>query len=234
MVQRVIEITSPFFIPEGQLTGVLDAERLFGERRPLALEIGCGIGDFVVDLAGRRPDLNFLAIDIYNKGCLRTCRRLEIAGVRNVRVMRLEARYLLANHLPAESLSAVYVNCPDPWPKKRHRRRRLVNGDFLQHLLCYLRPGGEFFFCSDFADYTAEVAQLLLDRPLWANTLETPVSSLLPEDYPRSKYMNRFLARGQPLHFLRFRKTAGMPAESLPLPAIRPGFRIAWSSAANE
>ena len=234
MVQRVIEIISPLFIPEGQLTGPLETASVFGPGRPLALEIGCGIGDFIVPMARQQPDVNFLAIDIYNKGCLRTCRRVEAAGLENVRVMRLEARYLLANYLPAASLSTVYVNCPDPWPKKRHRRRRLVGGDFLQHLLFSLRPGGEFLFCTDYLDYAEDVAQRLNDSGGWRNALAVPFTTDLPEDYPRSKYMRRFLDQGKPLHFLHFRKREEVPADALRLPPISPGFRLAWSNAANE
>jgi tRNA (guanine-N7-)-methyltransferase len=235
MVQRVLEIASPLFLPEGQMSDrPLDAQALFGNGHPLALEIGCGIGDFILDLARQRPQTNYLAIDIYNKGCLRTCRRLEAAGIGNVRVMRLEARYLLAKYLPAESLSAVFVNCPDPWPKKRHRRRRLVNEDFLRHLLRHLRRGGDFFFCTDFADYAEDVARLLTAEPAWRNALAVPFTVDLPGDYPVSKYMRRFLARGLPLHFLHFRKGDEVRTDSLQLPSIRPGFRIAWSTAANE
>ncbi len=232
MTQRILEIASPAFLREEDLTRE-GFERFFPADRPLVLEIGCGIGDFIVPLARQAPQNDFLAIDIYNKGCLKTCRKVDAAGLRNVRVMRIEARYLLAGHLPPERLAAVYVNCPDPWPKKRHRERRLVNGDFLRMLLYHLRPEGGFYFATDVADYAGQVAEALAAQAGFRNCLETPVATDLP-GYPLSKYMRRFLDLGQPIHFLHRRKAADLPTAALELPAITPGFRIGWSRAGNE
>ena len=142
MTQRIIPITSPNFIAGRTPDQPLDLLTIFGNSQPLALEIGCGTGHFVLERAQKQPETNFLAIDIYNKGCLKTCKKIDEAGVQNVRVMRVEARWLLENGLATESLSAVYINCPDPWPKKRHRNRRLVNKDFMITMAHYLTPGG--------------------------------------------------------------------------------------------
>ncbi|MFA5514703.1 MAG: tRNA (guanosine(46)-N7)-methyltransferase TrmB [Desulfuromonadales bacterium] len=233
MTQRMIEITSPVFVPEEALQTGLDPVRLFGADRPLVLEIGCGLGDFIIQLAQRRPDRNFLAIDIYNKGCLKTCKRVEAAGLLNVRVLRLEARYLLERYLGAQSLAAVYINCPDPWPKKRHRRRRLVNEEFLANLIFYLQPSGDFYFSSDVHDYAAAVAQLLPNMAGWKNALTEPLVNELP-DYPLSKYMDRFLAQNLPIYFVHYRKAEDMQIGEAPAAPLRPGFRLAWKSAANE
>lgn len=225
MTQRVIEITSPFFVPEQRLLAGERIEDIFGRSAPLALEIGCGIGDFVVQLAERHPGTNFLAIDIYNKGCLRTCRRAEAAGLKNVRVMRIEARWLLTTHLLPESLSSVYINCPDPWPKKRHRRRRLVDSSFLRLLLGYLRPEGELFFASDFPDYSEEVAALVAQAPGWRNRLPEPVATTLP-GYPISKYMRRFLDLGQPIYHVHACRDGAAISGSATAPELIPGFRM--------
>lgn len=229
-MQRIIPIHSPIFARETDLTAGLP--KLFPRQQPLALEIGCGIGDFIVQLAEQHPTRNYLAIDIYNKGCLKTCRRVESAGLDNVRVMRIEARYLLTNFLDAASLAAVYVNCPDPWPKKRHRDRRLVNADFLQLLLYFLEPDGEVVFSSDVPDYAEQVGQLFGDHPGFDNLLPLPVTRRLP-GYPVSKYMRRFLERDQAIHFVHQRKNRDLPAELLQTPAIGPGFRVAWSRAGH-
>jgi tRNA (guanine-N7-)-methyltransferase len=228
MTQRMIEINSPFFLREEGLTTPIDMADIFGNPRPLALEIGCGIGDFIVQLAAQRPERNFLAIDIYNKGCYKTCRRLEEAGLNNVRVLRMEARYLLARFLARESLAAVYINCPDPWPKKRHRGRRLVNRTFLQALLHFLRPGGELYFSSDFNDYAQNVAVALTGLKGYENRLKDAITPT-PADYPLSKYMRRFLAQGQPIHYLQQRKKPDYRCQGEPLPSDRPGFRASWS-----
>jgi len=228
MTQRMIEITSPIFFPLP-----LDPEEgtnlsaLFPQQRPLALEIGCGIGDFIVQLARLRPELNFLAIDIYNKGCHKTCKRIELSGLSNVRVLRAEARYLLTHYLPPESLAAIYINCPDPWPKKRHRDRRLVRREFLQTALYYLRPGGDFYFSTDFQDYAEDVAALLPEMTGYVNVLHQPLVTELP-GYPLSKYMRRFLQQGQPIHFIHYRRDSHLPPESVAPPVIDSGFRLHW------
>jgi tRNA (guanine-N7-)-methyltransferase len=230
MTQRIIEINSPNFVAESQLGSPDDLSRVFDIDRPLALEIGCGIGDFVVQLAAQKPHMNFLAIDIYNKGCYKTCRKIDQAGLMNVRVMRIEARYLLARYLTPESLTAIYINCPDPWPKKRHRQRRLVTRDFLQTVLHYLKPGGDLYFTTDFADYARQVAQIPPTLDGYRNRLSSDWETV-PPDYPQSKYMRRFLDRNQPIYFIHCSKKQGISLDPNQIPTIRPGFRTPWSNA---
>ena len=117
-MQRMIEITSPLFLQPQASATPPNWQEIFGNNKPLALEIGCGIGDFITKTAADSPDTNFIAIDYYNKGCDKTCRRLEKQGITNVRVLRVEAREFVAAHIPLDSLTAVFINCPDPWPKK--------------------------------------------------------------------------------------------------------------------
>ncbi len=228
MTQRMIEITSPWFLAEETLAIPTDFSAVFGNKNPLALEIGCGIGDFITQLATRQPQRNFIAIDIYNKGCLKTCNRLQQNGLSNVRVIRTEARYLLAQFLTPESLAAVYINCPDPWPKKRHRKRRLVNGEFLLALLRAMRPGADLFFSSDVVDYALDVADQLQNLPGFENRMSAPVAFELA-DYPLSKYMRRFLAQGQPIHFIHHRLRVGDTGHAMPPQPVSRGFRSAWS-----
>lgn len=228
MTQSMIEIKSPYFLKEEDLTSPADFSAIFGNHNPLALEIGCGIGDFMAQLAASSPERNFLAIDIYNKGCNKTCNRLELEGLTNVRVMRIEARYLLSRFLIPGCLTAVYINCPDPWPKKRHLKRRLVNRLFLQSLLHYLQPEGELFFSSDVADYTHAVAAHLKQVDGFDNMLTAPVVHEIP-GYPLSKYMRRFLALGQQIHFLHHRRNPLHVCVATPPPSAQRGFRIDWS-----
>ncbi|NLC71408.1 MAG: tRNA (guanosine(46)-N7)-methyltransferase TrmB [Desulfuromonadaceae bacterium] len=204
-MQRVIPIESPSFISEEKLQQAGNPALLFAEPRPLAMEIGCGTGDFIIQMARQRPDLNFLAIDIYNKGCLKTCRKIDEHRLANVRVLRMEARYLLTRFLEPETLQALYINCPDPWPKKRHQQRRLVNRDFLDLVGHFLAPQGEFVFCTDFADYARQVAELF-PLPGFDNCLGEASASHL-EGYPFSKYMRKFRESGLPLHFIHHRKS---------------------------
>jgi tRNA (guanine-N7-)-methyltransferase len=232
-IQRIIPIVSPRFIPVERLARPINWSDEFGRRAPLALEVGCGTGHFIVQRALQQPETNFLAIDIYNKGCLKTCNKLEAAGIANVRVLRVEARELLIKTLPAESLQAIYINCPDPWPKKRHRGRRLVNRDFLEVTLRRLVPDGDFFFSSDQHDYTEQVAAALTEVPGFCNLLPAPLAESLP-GYPLSKYMRRFLDQGLPVHFIHRRRLAGIDLPDLEIANLRHGYRSRRPKAHHE
>ena len=210
-MQRMIEITSPLYLTLPEPALPLDWATIFGNDNPLALEIGCGIGDFVAKTAADRPDLNFIAIDYYNKGCDKTCRRLEKHGLTNVRVLRVEAREFIAGQIPPASLAAVYINCPDPWPKKRHRKRRLVNSAFMDFIRPYLRPGGDFYFATDFTDYGIDVAEMLAGRSDYTNMLAPDQYRFELAGYHRSKYMLKFMAEGEQIRFVHYRKNDDGP-----------------------
>jgi len=233
MTQRIIPILSPNFVADSKFDSPPDWAAIFGNSNPLALEIGCGTGHFVLQQAIRQPQTNFIAIDIYNKGCLKTCAKIDAAGLDNVRVVRVEARWLLASGLQPESLSAVYINCPDPWPKKRHRQRRLVNRDFLETLAHYLKPGGDLYFSTDFDDYAEDVAAQIHGLAGYRNMLSTAWTKVLP-GYPVSKYMQRFLEQGQDIYFIHSRRDMAVPRHALPAPVMQRGFRVRWPIAEND
>ncbi len=217
-------IQSSFFVPETRLKQAGGFRTLFGNDHPLALEIGCGIGDFVVQIAARQPERNFIAIDIFNQGCRQTCARIEQSGLTNILMMRIEARYLMHRHLGEKSLSAIYINCPDPWPKKRQRKRRLFNHEFTDLALHCLEDGGRLNFCTDFADYGETVAAMLSRDKRFENLSPAAYTHDLG-DYPTSKYMRRFLSRGEPIYLCRYRKKCGIETAA---PKPNRGFRMRW------
>jgi len=224
MSQRMTLISSPAFVPEAQLKKIGGFAALFGNDRPLVLEIGCGIGDFIIKLATRSPQRNYIAIDIFNQGCRQTCSRVDASGLTNIRVMRSEARYLMHHVLGKDSLQAIYINCPDPWPKKRHRKRRLLNQNFLNLALYCLQPGGELNFTTDFVDYGEAAGELLAADERLVNLNPTPFTHELG-DYPISKYMRRFLDLGQPIYFCRYQKHRDVLINK---PQLQKGFRLPW------
>lgn len=211
-MQSFIQIDSPFYLRAEELSSPADWAAIFGNDNPIVLEIGSGTGDFVAKLAADRPDRNFIAIDYYNKGCYKTCRRLERHGLANVRVLREEARQFITERIPFGSLAAVHINCPDPWPKKRHRKRRLVNREFLAFLLPYLAPGGDFFFATDFDDYGLDVAEFMPGVAGMTNMLAPDPFRYDLEGYHRSRYMEKFMAQGKRIHFVHYRKVTPCPA----------------------
>jgi tRNA (guanine-N7-)-methyltransferase len=205
---NLIPITSPRFLGPELLTVMLDWHRVFGNANPLALEIGCGTGDFVTQMAALHPDWNFVAVDYYNKGCLKTCKRIDEADRDNVRVVRDEARAFLLRCIPPGSLQAVVINCPDPWPKLRHRKRRLVNAGFMDFMLEFMRPGGDFFFATDFDDYGEDVARLMPSVGGLENCLAPDLYRHELAGYPLSRYMLKFMSEGKRIYFVHYRKNA--------------------------
>ena len=203
---NLIPITSPRFIEPELLTTLPDWSQIFGNQNPVALEIGSGMGDFVAQMAVLHPDWNFIAIDYYNKGCLKTCKRIDKAGLDNVRVVRDEARAFLDRCITPESLRAVIINCPDPWPKQRHRKRRLVNADFVNFLGGFIRPGADFYFATDFDDYGLDVADLMPKVDRFVNVLAPDHYRHELEGYPLSKYMLKFMGEGKRIYFVHYRR----------------------------
>jgi len=179
---------------------------IFGNDKPLALEIGCGVGDFVVQMAVLHPELNFIALDFYNKGCIKTCKRIDKSGLPNVRVLRAEARSFLEACILPGSLQAVIINCPDPWPKLRHRKRRLVNTGFVAYLSGFLRPCADFYFATDFDDYGLDVAGFMVEQDGFENILAPDSYRHTLDGYPVSKYMRRFLDEGKQIYYVHYRK----------------------------
>jgi len=202
----LIPNTSPSFLNWQDNDPPPEWNVVFGNDKPLALEIGCGVGDFVVQMAVLHPELNFIALDFYNKGCIKTCKRIDKSGLPNVRVLRAEARSFLEACILPESLQAVIINCPDPWPKLRHRKRRLVNTGFVAYLSGFLKPGADFYFATDFDDYGLDVAGFMVGQDGFDNMLAPDSYRHNLDGYPVSKYMRRFLDEGKQIYYVHYRK----------------------------
>ena len=203
----LIPIYSPSFLPwEDDKPAPLWVD-IFANDNSLALEIGCGVGDFVVQMAALHLDWNFIALDFYNKGCLKTCKRIDKAGLPNVRVLRAEARSFIESCILPESLRAVIINCPDPWPKLRHRKRRLVNTAFVAYLSRFMQPGSDFHFATDFDDYGLDVAGFMAVQDGFENMLAPDHFRHTLEGYPVSKYMRRFINEGKQIYYVHYRRS---------------------------
>ncbi len=135
----------------------LDLEKLFPRSQPLEVDLGSGDGTFIAQYAQRRPDRNFLAVERL-LGRLRKIDRKGLrAGLANLRLIRMEASYLLEYLLPPESVHALHVYFPDPWPKRKHHKHRLVNARFTELAAQALAPGGAVFLRTDDEDYFAQM-----------------------------------------------------------------------------
>lgn len=121
--------------------------------RPLEIDLGCGDGSFLVEMARHYPERDFIGVERLLGRVRKVCRKITRAGLQNARVLRLESRYVVEWLLPPATVSRLHLLCPDPWPKVRHHRRRLIQPDFLTAVRRVLEPGGEFLFMTDHEDY---------------------------------------------------------------------------------
>jgi tRNA (guanine-N7-)-methyltransferase len=136
-------------------------ERLFGDSRPVELEIGTGKAGFLLNRALHRPDLGLLGIERANEFYKFAVDRMRRRGVRNVRLLRADASEFVRKSCPRDSLDALHVYHPDPWPKRRHHRRRLFQPEFVSAAIACLRPGGRWAVQTDHAEYFEQIRELL-------------------------------------------------------------------------
>ena len=142
-----------------------DAGAVFGRTAPLVLEIGSGMGEATAAMAAADPARDVLAVEVHTPGLGNLLRLVEAAGLSNVRVLEADAREVLADLLPAGSLDELRIFFPDPWPKARHAKRRLVTPALLDLAAVRLRPGGRLHVATDWPDYAEQVLRLVRSHP---------------------------------------------------------------------
>ena len=148
----------------------LDAPALFGRRAPLVLEIGFGMGQATAEVAAARPDTDFVGVEVYTPGVGSLLRQVEARGLSNLRVIQHDAVEVVRDRIAPGSLAGVHVWFPDPWPKKRHHKRRLIQPPFVAMLASRLAPGGYLHCATDWEDYATQMLEVLSAEPLLANT----------------------------------------------------------------
>ncbi|NIQ53926.1 MAG: tRNA (guanosine(46)-N7)-methyltransferase TrmB [Gammaproteobacteria bacterium] len=149
--------------------GLMDLDRLFGRRAPRVLEIGFGNGEALAGLARAHPEQDYLGIDVFDPGIGRLLASIVEHDLTNVRLLRGDAAEILRDHVPAGSLAAVLLWFPDPWPKKRHHKRRLVQPAFVALVASRLEPGGRFHLATDWENYAEQMLEVLEAEPALTN-----------------------------------------------------------------
>jgi tRNA (guanine-N7-)-methyltransferase len=202
--QRLVdELLPSLVLPAG--ASRLDARALFGDTRPLWLEIGFGGGEHLAWQAAQHTEVGLIGSEVFLKGIATALRALEAEGAKNVRLWPDDARMLLERLAPA-SLDRVFILFPDPWPKARHHKRRLVNDQSLDRLAELLKPGGELRLATDDEDYLVWMLEHLWRHRADFRWTAERAQDWRSRDWPETRYEAKARAAGRPSTYLSYRR----------------------------
>ena len=194
--------SAEWLIPAGAVTGGLELPRWFGREAPLVVEIGSGVGEAVASLAADRPTYDVLAVEVWRPGIASTFLELEQAGVDNVRALALDAVWVLEHLLREAQVAELWTFFPDPWPKGRHHKRRLVTPGFAALAASRLAPGAAWRLATDWSDYAGQMLAVLDAEP----RLEGGVTDRW-DQRPLTRFERRGLAAGRQVTDLCYRRS---------------------------
>ncbi|MEU4673872.1 tRNA (guanosine(46)-N7)-methyltransferase TrmB [Amycolatopsis sp. NPDC023774] len=188
--------------------GPVDFTAWFGREAPVMLEIGSGMGETTSQLAAAAPELNYVAAEVYDPGLGQLMLRAEKLGLENLRLMHGDAVVLLTEHVEPGALAGVRLYFPDPWPKKRHHKRRIVQPDFVALVASRLTQGGTFHLATDWEHYAEQMLEVCSAEPALRNRYADEPGGWAPrpEWRPRTKFEQRADAEGRVSHDLIFEK----------------------------
>ena len=182
----------------------LNLEFLFPHRQKLILEIGFGMGDATLEIAEQNPDVNFIGIEVHPPGVGRVLSQIEKKGLSNLRVIEHDAVEVLQHMFPDASINGIHIFFPDPWPKKRHHKRRLINSTLLTLMEAKLIDDGYVHIATDWQEYAAEIKALLYNSKNFS--VDSKSYTTGPMNRPPTKFENRGKALGHRISDIIFRK----------------------------
>jgi len=195
-------------VPWTRLDWPLAWGALFGRNAPLALELGFGNGDYIRERATRDSGTDWVGAEVSWGSVERLLARLDRGGIGNVRVVQGDGAYLLEHLFPPGSLDEIVINHPDPWPKKRHHGRRLVQPSFVRLAASRLRRGSLLTIVTDHADYAEWIREVLEGQDAFRSEFATSWVETLPDRSP-TKYERKGLEAGSKIHYFVWRNHAG-------------------------
>jgi tRNA (guanine-N7-)-methyltransferase len=198
------ELGPRFLLPFAQQT--LDFPAVFGRQAPVVLEIGFGMGDATAQIAATLPDTDFIGCEVHEPGVGSLLKQIGERGLSNLRIVQHDAVEVLEHMIPPGSLAGVHIYFPDPWHKKRHHKRRLIQPPFVADLVRHLAPGGYIHCATDWEPYAQQMLEVLGADANLGNTAEGYAEK--PAYRPLTKFENRGLRLGHGVWDLVFRKRA--------------------------
>jgi len=195
-------------------SGCLDPDTLFGAaRRSIWLEIGFGGGEHLAQQAERHPTAGFIGCEVFENGIVKLLAQIEQRRLDNIRIFADDARWLIAA-LPPASIDRVFILFPDPWPKRRHHKRRLLSRETLDRLAEIMTDDAELQVATDDSDYLCWILERLTGHPAFEWLARRPRDwRERPTDWPPTRYEEKARAAGRSPVFLRFRRRPRMQAQ---------------------
>ena len=200
---RAVETLLPRFGIQYR-SGILDLDRAFGRAAPKVLEIGFGMGETTAEIAKSRPDTDFLGIEVHTPGVGALLRLIDDYQLANVRIVQHDAVAVVRDMIAPGSLDGIHVFFPDPWPKKRHHKRRLIQPSFVALLASRLRNDGYVHMATDWEEYAQQMLEVLSAEASLVNTSASYVPR--PDYRPETKFERRGLKLGHGVWDLVFRR----------------------------
>ena len=184
---------------------ILDFAGIFGNNNPVVVEIGFGMGRATAAIAGENPDINYIGLEIHKPGIGRLLWEIEQRPLSNVRIIEYDATEIFQNMIPANSLGGVHIFFPDPWPKKRHHKRRLIQRPFTDCIASKLRSQGYIYMVSDWLDYANWALSVLTSTEGMVNVYE---NFALPQSWrPLTSFEKKGLDKKHEIKELFFRRS---------------------------
>ncbi|WP_076419526.1 tRNA (guanosine(46)-N7)-methyltransferase TrmB [Colwellia sp. UCD-KL20] len=186
--------------------GVINPEALFGNTNPVVLEIGFGMGKSLVEMAKNAPELNYIGIEVHRPGVGACISLAQEEGVNNLKVYEHDAIEILADCIPDGSLTTVQLFFPDPWHKKKHHKRRIVQPEFVETIRQKLKVGGVFHMATDWENYAECMLEDMNTAPGYKNLSETNDYVPRPDSRPLTKFENRGQRLGHGVWDIQFQR----------------------------
>ena len=187
--------------------GLLDFSQVFGNDNDIVLEIGFGMGKSLVEMAKNAPHLNFIGIEVHRPGVGACLMEADEAGLTNLRVFEHDAVEVLADCIADGSLTTMQLFFPDPWHKKRHHKRRIVQPEFVESLRQKLKIGGVFHMATDWENYAEHMLEVMTAAPGYENISETQDYVPRPDNRPLTKFEQRGHRLGHGVWDLMFKRS---------------------------
>jgi tRNA (guanine-N7-)-methyltransferase len=203
--RRALELHAPQFLLS-YAQGLLEFPVVFGRTAPVILEIGCGMGETTAQIAFSNPETDYLGVEVHAPGVGSVLKLASEKGLTNLRILQHDAVEIVRHMLPMQSLDGAHIFFPDPWPKTRHHKRRLIQAAFVSLLASRLKPGGYVHLATDWQEYAEQMLAVLQSESSLKNSAQGFATR--PHYRPMTKFEQRGIKLGHGVWDLIFRRTS--------------------------